>query len=109
MKDSSDLRAVLLGAFQLFKNGRPLPLPAAKDGRTLLAYLLLHPQPQARVRLIGLLWPDLPEKRGRRALSQALWHIRRVLPDLLEVNNTAVHIPPDRAMGVDALEFESLT
>jgi len=45
-----------------------------------LAYLLIYRhQPHTRDFLVGLFWPDLPDARARRRLSQTLWQIRQAL------------------------------
>jgi DNA-binding SARP family transcriptional activator/uncharacterized protein HemY len=72
------LRAELFGHGQFWLDSTPLQLPS-KQSRSLLAYLLVHPQPQSRERLAGLFWPDLEEDQARKRLSQVLWQIRRVL------------------------------
>jgi len=72
-----DLR--LLGQYTVAVNGQPLaPLPTERS-RLLLAYLALHPAPQPRSHLIGLLWPDLPEKQARRRLTQEMWRVNHEL------------------------------
>jgi predicted ATPase/DNA-binding SARP family transcriptional activator len=53
--------------------------PYSKVG-ALLAYLAVERgQPQSRERLVGLLWPEQPERAARHSLSQALWNLRRSL------------------------------
>ena len=101
-------QAYLLGSFRVQRQ-TPLNLPSAAVARSLLAYLLLHQeQPQSRHHLLGHFWPDLPEQQARRALSQALWHIRRALPDLIASNRETVHIPPSENLWVDAVAFRTL-
>lgn len=111
------IRAHLLGSLMLSCGGAEddelsettLPLPGSTAARSLLAYLLFyrdHPHPRSV--LAGQWWPDLPESRARRALSQALWHIRRILPDLLQADGDTLYIPPDAQVWVDVAEFQSL-
>lgn len=77
------MRAILFGSLRLEDNQqRPLPLPPTINGRTLLAYLLLHAdQAYGRSYMAALLAPDDSEEKARRTLTQALWQVRRVLPD----------------------------
>ncbi len=56
----------------------PFPTPPTIKSQSLLAYLIFHRQrPHPRERLIGMFWGDRPERKARRSLSTALWHIRR--------------------------------
>lgn len=86
------MKAYLFGPLRLEDaEQRPLPLPATTNGRILLAYLLLHAdQPQGRSSLAALLAPDEREEKARRTLTQALWQIRRALPNIpiLTVDDT---------------------
>ncbi len=77
---STALRIYLLGGFHLQYGSAPLPPIPSQKGRSLLAYLLTYRgQPHTRDLLAGLFWPDLPDARARRRLSQTLWQVRRVL------------------------------
>jgi len=50
--------------------------------RALLAYLMTQAgHPHRRVRLIGLLWPNYPERSARQNLSQALFTLRNAIGD----------------------------
>lgn len=77
------MKAILFGPLRLEDHRqRPFPLPPSTNGRALLAYLLLHAdQPHGRSHLAALLAPDDSEEKARRALTQALWQVRRALPD----------------------------
>ncbi|MEW5716986.1 MAG: AAA family ATPase, partial [Chloroflexota bacterium] len=98
--------AILFGAFTLRRGTRAARLPASARARALLAYLLLHrAQPHPRAVLVGQFFPELPEDRARRALTQALWHVRRVLPRLIQADADTIHIPPDAPIWVDVEEF----
>ncbi len=64
-----------------------------------------------RVSLIGALWPDLPESRGLRRLSQALWSLGKVWPTdseqpLLLTTRETIELNPDVDIWVDVFEFE---
>ncbi|MCB8965808.1 MAG: AAA family ATPase [Ardenticatenaceae bacterium] len=86
------MKATLFGSLNLEDDQqRPFPLPPSANGRTLLAYLLLHAdQAHGRSHLATLLAPDDSEDKARRALTQALWQIRRALPDgaILTIGDT---------------------
>lgn len=103
------LRALLFGTFALARGEEALPLPSSAPARSLLAYLLLNSsQPHSRAALAGRFWPDLPEARARHTLRQALWQIRRALPDLAQTDSEMIGISPGAAVRVDVVEFESL-
>ena len=103
-------RFYLLGELRVVYAGRQVP-PPPPCTHSLLAALLLNPRPQQRVRLVGLLFPDMPEQKGRRRLSDRLWLLRRTLPDLpLLVNAGGIEIPaPGRWLDVDAFGQNAAT
>ncbi|MBN1657289.1 MAG: DUF1670 domain-containing protein [Anaerolineae bacterium] len=100
---SKAFRFYLLGDVRVVVEDSPRPNPPHRV-HSLLAALLLRPQPQRRDRLAGLLFPDVPEQTGRRRLSDLLWLLRRALPDLpLETNAQEVCLPPEaRWLDVEA-------
>ncbi len=75
----------------------------------LLAFLALRSAdgPVPRDKLLGLFWPDLSQTRGRRALSQSLYVLRRSLGEALieTAGQVAIRLNPD-LIWCDALEFE---
>ncbi|HUW12110.1 MAG TPA: AAA family ATPase, partial [Anaerolineae bacterium] len=76
-----------------------------------MAYLALHRQaPQSRERLAELFWGDRPERRARRSLATALWHIRRCLPNeaFLLSDVKSAQFDPEADLWLDVAEFESL-
>jgi ABC-type oligopeptide transport system substrate-binding subunit/DNA-binding SARP family transcriptional activator len=82
-----------------------------RKSQSLFAYLALHRQrPQPRERLADLFWGDRPERRARRSLTTALWHIRRCLPaeDWLVSDVHAVQFASEADLWLDVTEFEAL-
>ncbi|MGB7861152.1 MAG: AAA family ATPase [Acidimicrobiia bacterium] len=74
------LRVHLFGGFLLVRHGVALPPIASRVGRSLFAYLIMHRgRPLQRDLLAGSFWPDLPEVKARRRLSQTLWQIQDVV------------------------------
>ena len=74
------LRMHLFGGFLLERQGTALPPIASRAGRSLFAYLAMNrDRPLQRDLLSGSFWPDLPEGRARRRLSQTLWQIQDVV------------------------------
>lgn len=101
------LQIRLFGPLAIEKDGKPAALPPSNPARGLLAYLALyHGRKHTRSLLAGTFWPDEPEERARRALSQAIWHIRRFFPDLVEAEAETVEIPARFNVWVDTLAFE---
>ncbi|HUQ47882.1 MAG TPA: AAA family ATPase [Gemmatimonadaceae bacterium] len=78
----STLRLRTLGQIGLYDaTGETLLLGAGKP-LALLTYLCLAPGRRiSRDFLLSLLWDDLEPERARRALRQALFHLRRLLGD----------------------------
>lgn len=62
----------VLGELRLIRTGQPVPLPASRKTRALLAYLALTGRPHRRERLCELFWelPDDPRASLRWALSK---------------------------------------
>jgi pimeloyl-ACP methyl ester carboxylesterase len=79
MRGGGAIDVRLLGEFALSTGGEPLPLPASRKTRALLAYLLLSAKPVRRERLCELFF-DIPDD-PRAALRWSLSKIRHVLGD----------------------------
>ena len=100
-----------LGPLDIRCDDQQLPKPPTAKSQSLLAYLVLHRhQVQPRERLAGLFWGDRSDRKARRSLATALWHIRRCLPReglILSVPHS-VHFDPQADLWLDVDEFESL-
>jgi DNA-binding SARP family transcriptional activator/TolB-like protein len=85
--------------------GRTLPLQRRR--LALLAVVALaRPRGISRERLLGIFWPDTEEERGRGALAQALYALRRDTGrDDLFSGTTELALTPG-ALAVDALAFQ---
>ncbi len=82
-KSLPPLRIRLFGQLELDWDDTPLLLPRSPAARSLLAFLIIHAgRSFSRDFLAGTFWFDRPDPRARRALSQALWHIRHTLRPL---------------------------
>ncbi len=104
----SGLRVYMLGTLEIRYGEQALPRPPMLKPQALLAYLILQrDQPQPRDRLSGLFWGDRPERRARRSLSTALWHIRRHLPDenLILSDTQTVQFDPRTDLWLDVEAF----
>jgi DNA-binding SARP family transcriptional activator/predicted ATPase len=104
------LQCYFLGPLEIRSSGSPLPRPATLKSQSLLAYLALHrDQPQPRDRLVGLFWAERSDRKARRSLSTALWHIRRCLPAecLLVSDAHLVQFGRHANLWLDVEEFEA--
>ncbi len=103
-----NLRATLFGNMRLWEGDESLSLPPTANARALLAYLLLHrEQPQPRAVLVGVLWPDYPEPRARRYLTQALWQLRQSLPGWIETEAESIYIANNLLLCIDVEVFRA--
>src|SRR5262245_350395 len=88
---------VLSGWSAVLQPGSELILPGRKV-QALLAYLALQGQPQARSKLMTLLWGDHEERLARQSLRRALYLIRRALGpgagEILAVDDETVLLRP---------------
>jgi DNA-binding SARP family transcriptional activator len=72
----------LLGPLQVTLDGEPISRFESDKVRALLAYLAVEAdRPHRREALVGLLWPDWPERAARRNLSHALANLRQAIGD----------------------------
>ncbi len=102
------LRFYLLGEFRATAEGEALDPPPYR-ALGLLAVLLLQPRVRSRTRLVGQLFPEMPERKGRIRLSHALWELRQWLPALpLETTSDTVRLPPD-SVWLDVRTFREAT
>ena len=84
-------------------------LAPGKKIQALLAILGVRPgQAHTRSRLASLLWADVGEEQARHSVRQAVFSLRRMLPeDVLTTTNETIALNPD-AVAVDVCEFEQL-
>ncbi|MFF5671222.1 BTAD domain-containing putative transcriptional regulator [Streptomyces hygroscopicus] len=74
-----ELRFHVLGPLEVLRNGVPLPLGGIKQ-RTVLGYLLLHPnRVTATSRLISALWDGPSPASARKMVQNAVWRLRKLL------------------------------
>jgi DNA-binding SARP family transcriptional activator len=105
------LALYFLGPLEIRSDRRQLPNPPTQKSQSLLAYLVCHrSQPQPRDRLAGLFFGEKAERKARRCLSTALWHIRRCLPDESALLNDShsVQFDPRYNLWLDLDEFDAL-
>ena len=109
------LQIYLWGSFRVEINGE-IALGFESDKvRALLAYLTIEgDRPHSRSQLVGLLWSELPEKKARTNLSQALSNLRGVIgdrtadPSYLLINRQSIQWNPASDSWVDVNAFTEL-
>ncbi|MCZ7542599.1 MAG: tetratricopeptide repeat protein [Anaerolineae bacterium] len=78
----------------------------------MLAFVATEPGAHRRETLAALLWPEIPEQKARRNLSQALYNLRRVIAPvseaIFEVTARTLQFVPDACFDVDVLHFEQI-
>jgi DNA-binding SARP family transcriptional activator len=99
------LRVRLLGEMGLELDGAPIPAPAGRPVRTLLAWLALHPGRHARAEVAATLWPDVLDRSARASLRTALSTLRASVGEALRADRDTVALD---GVQVDALEFVAL-
>ena len=101
------LRLYTFGGLRIERDGEPLHLPTQK-ARDLLGYLIVfRDRPHPRTALVGVLWPDLPEDKARRRLSDTLWRLRHVLGDYVQADERYVWLNEARPCRLDVAQFEA--
>lgn len=69
-REGTGPRVTVLGSFTLSADGAAVPLGV--DSRRLVAYLAVHPRPQARDTLAADLWPGVSAAAAERLLDEAV-------------------------------------
>lgn len=105
-REPDPLHVYLFGAFRIEKDGEPIHLPRRKV-ESLLAYLILHPEPHSREKLAALLWGEFPDADARASLRNALALLRKNLgADILIADADVLQLNPTLSLWVDVREFK---
>jgi predicted ATPase/DNA-binding SARP family transcriptional activator/Tfp pilus assembly protein PilF len=108
MPDSpSSLQINSLGGLQVLLNGKPLAGFVSTKVQALLIYLAVTGRPQAREKLIGLLWAAMPDADAKTNLRQALSNLRKLLPDHVSIERDAAAFNRDSLHLIDVECFET--
>jgi DNA-binding SARP family transcriptional activator len=102
------LRIHVLGGITICRDGVPLTGAATQPRRLAVLGLLARcgTRTTTRDKLIDLVWPDASEDQGRRALTQALYALRRELGgDDVFLGAQDLRLNPER-VRVDLWDFE---
>ena len=106
------LSVCLLGLLEAWLDGQMVSGFEYTKVRGLLAYLAVEAgQPQSRLHLCDMLWPEAPEPAARQNLSQALTKLRQALQDkdaaqpFLLVTLDGIQLNPAAQVEVDVTRF----
>jgi DNA-binding SARP family transcriptional activator/tetratricopeptide (TPR) repeat protein/DNA-binding transcriptional ArsR family regulator len=100
------LRLYTFGGLRVERDGQPLHLPTQK-ARELIAYLVtFRDRSHPRAVVAGTLWPDLPEDRARRRLSDTLWRVRQVLDDCVAADEASIWHNRDSPCWLDVEQLQ---
>jgi DNA-binding SARP family transcriptional activator len=91
----------LVDEFALVRGGCRLSVPHMAE--RVLSYLALVGRPIARRRLAGALWPECIDQYASKSLRTALWRIRRIQDELVEVSSDRVRLDPDVSVDLTTL------
>ena len=93
----------LLGGFQLRVDRAAIE--CATSAQRLLAVLALHPRPQSRARVAGLLWPETSDRRAAANLRSSLWRLpNRPGLSLVECLGPSIALAPEVDVDVRRAE-----
>jgi DNA-binding SARP family transcriptional activator/predicted ATPase len=105
----------LLGPFQVTRAGEPVTGFEADKVRALLAYLVVEAdRPHRRDSLVGLLWPDWPDRTARTNLRNALANLRKAIgdrnatPPFLLISRETIQFNTSSDTWVDVAAFTNL-
>ncbi len=100
------LRLYTLGRLYVEYDRRPVQLASSK-ARLLLAYLAtFRGRPHSRALLAGTLWPNQPEEKARRRLSDTLWRLRRALGEYILADEESIEFNTALPYWLDQEELE---
>ena len=99
----------LFGGLQIIQNEQPLTIARQRE-RTLLTYLLLHPNvAHRREKLIELLWPESDSERSGRNFANVLYRLQQVVGKAwIVAEGSALRLAPTPDLVVDLWRFDQL-
>ncbi len=108
----SPLKIQLLGTFEVWVNGEPIPRLRTRKGRLLFAHLILkRPSPVQRDWLAAALWPDSLEEKSGHNLRQCLNDLRQALgaeAERIQSPSRRTLLFDDAGADIDVFEFQRL-
>ena len=118
-KPVARLALQLLGPVAISYDGRPLDHFRTKAVQALLVYLVCRPEVHRRESLMALLWPEANQTSAQNNLRQALYHLRKAVPELsanpsaepvpfILADHQVVQVNPQAAFDLDTAAFQRL-
>jgi DNA-binding SARP family transcriptional activator len=108
----AQLSISLFGSFRVALDGEPVTGFVSDKARALLAFLAVEAErPHRRESLVGLLWPEYPEKSARANLRNVLANVRQVIgdrkadPPFLSIERQTIQFNPEADAQVDVTAF----
>ena len=99
----------LLGYPQIIRNNRPVSDFISNKALLLFCYLVLETRTHSRDTLATLFWGDMPEKRAKANLRQALHNIQKLFPDCFDINRQSVTVLDKGQFRIDAITLQHLS
>lgn len=101
-----EIRLSLFGPLLLERDGKAVAV-RRRRAQTLLAFLTLNRQPQAREKIATLFWGDSTDDQARLSLRVTLNALRQALhPELVLADRETIQLHPEIPLWVDTAEFE---
>jgi predicted ATPase/two-component SAPR family response regulator len=103
-----DLRARLLGGFDVWVEGARVEAWSYAKPKELLAYLLAHPRGRTRAEIGAAIWPDATAAQLRNSFHVTMHHLRKALgrADWVVIENERYRIAAGVSVDCDADRFE---
>jgi len=102
------VRLRILGPVQVERDDKLTSGLESRKAQALVSYLAVHARPVPREALVGLLWSEKPEARGRANLSWVLNRVSIVFPNCLKADRQTVCFQPTSSVWLDIYAFEEL-
>ena len=99
----------LLAYPQIFHNDVQISGFISSKALILFSYLILEKRTFARDILASMFWGDMPDKRAKANLRQALHNIQKLFPDCFDVNRQMVTVLNEGQFQIDALDLQHLS
>jgi DNA-binding SARP family transcriptional activator len=104
---AAQLNLVLLGTPRAFRDGAPLTGFVSSKAQALLFYLAMTARPHSRQALAALLWGEMPEPDARANLRVALFNLRRLVAEHLDIRRESVAFNCTSSYRIDVDAFQT--
>lgn len=102
------LKISLLGHPRFELGGQQVDGFVSEKALALFVYLVLEPGAQARERLAGLFWGDMPPERARANLRMAVYNLGQMFPGCLQTSRQNVSFDRGVDYWLDVEQFEKV-